>query len=390
MPRARRRLRRASVLVQVTVSATVLLGMTAVAVDLGMLSTARTELQAATDAAALAGANRLLDNSRLKSAVALDTVFAAVRETTSQFAAQNKVFGQGLLVDLNSGNAADGDIVLGHAARLTDRNTPLNLMAPSKYNAVQVTLRKTNTQNGSIALTFAQIFGLTTAELEVRATAGFQDGINGFRVTNPNENAQLMPLSLHRSAWQQLLAGGLTGTNDNYSYDPVTKTVSPGPDGIPELNLYPGSGTGQLPPGNFGTVDIGPSNNSTADISRQIRTGVSAADLAYFGGELKLGPDGTLTLNGDTGLSAAIKDDLESIKGKPRAIPLFAAVAGNGNNANYTVVGFAGIRIMNVRLTGAMKSKQVIIQPGIVVDPTATGDSENDTYFVYRPVTLFR
>src|SRR4029077_18354334 len=113
--------------------------------------------------------------------------------------------------------------------------------------------------------------------------------------------------------------------------------------------------------GNFGTVDIGNDNNSTADLSRQIRFGINESDLAYIGGALQLGPDGTLLLNGDTGISAAIKDDLESVKGQPRAICIYSTVTGNGNNAMYTIVGFVGVRIMKVKLTG--NPKYVTIQP---------------------------
>jgi hypothetical protein len=146
-----------------------------------------------------------------------------------------------------------------------------------------------------------------------------------------------------------------------------------------------------LPPGNFGTVDIGNPNNSTADLSRQIRYGVNADDLAYFGGELKLGADGTLQLTGDTGLSAAIKDDLTSIIGQPRAIPLFSTVAGPGNNSVFTIVGFAGIRILDVKLTGSMSSKKVIIQPAFIVDDAVlTGPGSGSSYFVYQPVHLVR
>ena len=138
-------------------------------------------------------------------------------------------------------------------------------------------------------------------------------------------------------------------------------------------------------------VDIGNPNNSTSDLARQIRNGISKEDLAWFGGTLKLGADGTLLLNGDTGLSASIKDDLTSIIGQPRAIPLFNRVAGNGNNAMYTVVGFAGIRIVHVKLTGSQNSKQVIIQPAYVVDDAAISTTgTGPSYFVYQPVRLSR
>jgi hypothetical protein len=190
-------------------------------------------------------------------------------------------------------------------------------------------------------------------------------------------------------SWNDLLAGAVS-TGDNYEYD-ESSGVSSGSDNILELNLYPGAGVSQLPPGNFGTVDIGSSNNSTAVLSRQIRYGVTEADLAFHGGELSLGSSGSFQLNGDTGLSAAIKSDLEAIIGEPRTILLFNTVTGNGNNSMYTIVGFAGIRVLNVKLTGSMSSKEVIIQPAYVVDDSAmTGPGSGSSYFVMKPVFLSR
>lgn len=228
--------------------------------------------------------------------------------------------------------------------------------------------------------------------MSARAYAGVQDGrVAGYKVTSKTGNAQLLPLALHVDVWNQLMAGTFS-TGDSYAYNAQSKTVSSGSDGVRELDIYPGSGTNQLPPGNFGTVDIGNPNNSTSDISRQIRQGVSAGDLAYFGGELKFDGSGYLYLEGDTGLSAAIKDDLSSIIGQPRAIPLFDRVSGNGNNAVYRVVQFAGIRVLAVTLTGSMKSKKVIIQPAVVVDDAATIETTDtpSKYFIYEPPQLIR
>ena len=91
-------------------------------------------------------------------------------------------------------------------------------------------------------------------------------------------------------------------------------------------------------PGNRGTVDIGSSNNSTNDIARQILYGISASDLAYHGGKLEFNSCGYLILNGDTGISAGVKDELAEIKGQPRCIPVFSQVNGPGNNADYKIV----------------------------------------------------
>ena len=91
-------------------------------------------------------------------------------------------------------------------------------------------------------------------------------------------------------------------------------------------------------------------------------------------------------------MRCSVKDDLAAIIGLPRAIPLYDQVTGNGNNAMFRIVGFAGIQIMEVKLTGPMNSKRVIIQPAFVVDPTAITGPGGPTFgdFVYEPVTLVR
>ena len=74
---------------------------------------------------------------------------------------------------------------------------------------------------------------------------------------------------------------------------------------------------------------------------------------------------------------AGIKDELNAIKGEPRAIPLFTQVSGPGNNAVYTIVRFVGIRIMHVQLTGKPSTKHVYIQPAPFSDfSVIPGDTE--------------
>ena len=368
---------------------TFIFGFAALSVDMGYIYSARAEMQAAADAAALAGTGTLLTDERLKGTYELETVFNSARGAAENYTAANHVLGQSLAIDWNSNNAPDGGIVVGYLADPTDRTSPLNFTNPFQFNTVQIRLRCDDTENNPITLGFANIFGISSADLFATATATAEDGIVGFEIPPSGNNPQVLPFALHETAWANLLSQGVAEDNDNYAYDSDTGTVSEGSDWLPELNLYPGAGTGQLPPGNFGTVDIGSNNNSTADISRQILYGISAEDLAYFGGELRLGPDGTLSLNGDTGLSAAVKDELEAIKGEPRAIPIFSQVTGPGNNSQYTITGFVGIRIVYVKLTGAMKKKCVVIQPAVLVDEGAIADSGN-SYFVYRPITLCR
>ncbi len=122
--------------------------------------------------------------------------------------------------------------------------------------------------------------------------------ISGWHTPASGGNIQLLPYALDVDTWNAMLCGS---GGDTYKWTESTGAVTTGNDGKREMNLFP-QGTGS--PGNRGTVDIGSSNNSTADIARQIVYGISPADLAYHGGEVKFNSCGYVNLNGDTGISA--------------------------------------------------------------------------------------
>jgi hypothetical protein len=279
------------------------------------------------------------------------------------------------------------DVTVGYIANPTDPTSPFTAIGAGVPNAVQVRVRRTADQNGEVPLFFAPVLGIDRVSTEADATAVLINSIGGFRTPSDGSNLDLLPFALDEDTWNNLVNNGV-GT-DNWRYNSSDKSVSQVCDGIKEVNLYP-QGTGA--PGNRGTVDIGGCNNSTADIVRQIRYGVSPEDMAHFpDSKLEFNAEGKLYLNGDTGISAGVKDDLASIIGKPRVIPIFRCVQGPGNNAMYTIVQFAGIRIMEVKLTGSMSSKRLTIQPcNIVAKGGVPSTSTSTSNFVYSPVWLAR
>ena len=206
---------------------------------------------------------------------------------------------------------------------------------------------------------------------------------------SPNSNltrCPILPIAYDEVSWNSLMAAtNLNGTGgDSYSYS--NGVVGAGSDGVFEFDLYP-YGNQSLTPGNRGTVKIGVSNNSTATLSDQIRYGVSKEQLAAMGGSIECSTDDPLTLGGNPGLSAAIKDDLTAIIGEPRAIPIFTTVSGPGNNAQYTIVRFVGIRILFVQLTGG--NKRVIAQPAVLISETVIGgDASSSSSYVYTKPKL--
>ncbi|MBP7934344.1 MAG: hypothetical protein KA354_06815 [Phycisphaerae bacterium] len=375
--------RRGTAVVLTAISMTVLVGFAALAVDMGILYNVKAELQRTADSAAMAAAWQLLDPERLMGLPDMSEEINAAISEASAYAGRNKVAGE-------APSLRTADVVVGYISNPNNLAEEITTGDPSTYNSVQVIVRRDSLQNGAIPLLFGRIFGLTSADVTAKATAVFKDGVIGFRTTSPADTVDMLPFALHIDSWNSLIhpAGAIL---DNYSYDKAAQTATATSDGIPEFNLYPGAGADQLPPGNFGTVDLGAPTNATTAIARQIVYGLNETDLAYFGGAIKLGADGTLLLNGDTGLSAGFSDELAAIVGKQRIIPIFSRVDGYGENAMFTIVGFGGIRILNVKLTGAMNKKQVVIQPEYFVEDGAIATTGSGTsYFVYQPVRLVR
>jgi len=370
--------RSGSILVITLLMMVAMLIIVAMAVDLGYVQVAATEMQRSADAAAEAAAWNLL-NAQSPGRTVSQSTLDAVRSTAGQYAGLNRVAqaAPGLALE----DAVIGSLVYPYS------HTSLTFGDLSRYNAVSVHVRRTASQNGEIGLFFARVMRINSCPLEVQATAAFCNNVIGFRFPSTGQNLGFMPFALDKETWDALIAGGGT---DEYRFDSATGGVVSGTDQIKEANLYP-QGTGS--PGNRGTVNIGASNNSTAHISSQIRNGLTEADLAFHGGELKLDANGHLFLGGDPGISAGVKDDLASIIGQTRIVPLFDQVTGNGNNAVYRIVGFAGVRILSVKLTGSMSQKKVMLQPAPVVMDSGAIPSTSGTptsTFVYSRAILVK
>jgi len=364
----------------------VLVGFVALAVDLGYLAVARTELQRTADSAAMAAAWELIDEAQLSGDDSLEGAMSAARDQAALLAAANRVCTKSPFLAANAANSPTGDVVIGTLWNLADRSEPISFANPADYNVVQVRVRRTSGMNGQIPAFFASIWGIEGYSAQAEATAGLLKNIAGFRAPAQGGNLGILPYALDVDTWNALLA---QQTTDQWTWNADTKTITAGADGIYECNLFP-QGTGS--PGNRGTIDIGSNNNSTSDIARQIVDGISPEDLEYHNGRLELDENGELLLNGDTGISAGVKDELTSIKGEPRIIPIFSSVVSPGNNAQYTIVKFVGVRILDVKLTGSAKSKRVIIQPanvltkGVIAGPP----QEITSHFVYSYPILIR
>jgi Flp pilus assembly protein TadG len=341
----------------------------AVTLDFGHIHVAETELRRSADASAMAACWEMYD--RQAAGANTSVVQDQATQAANELAITNTV-GQ------ESAQFGAGDVEFGHygASGWSDSGSSSN------YNAVRVTLRQQSGANGELPLFFGALTGRQTQSLHTTATAAMFQSISGFNQPSSSSTVNILPLALDLPSWLAAVAGS---TSDDYKI--VNGTVQSGSDGIFEANLYP-KGTGA--PGNRGTVDIGGANNSTADLSRQILQGISVQDFIDLGKPLEFDANGELELNGDTGISAGIKDELASLIGETRIIPIYTTVSGNGNNAMFKIVRFEGVRILAVQLTGQKTDKGVIIQPAKVLARGAKVDftGTHTTSHLVTPVML--
>lgn len=347
----------------------VLVGFVALAVDTAVVAVARAELRTVSDAAALAGAQKLADDYRLQGITDLTSEIGAANSSAATIGQANFVLGEAPRIVQDTANAGSGDVLVGY---LDPTNTGSTLDTSNaskiKFNSVQVTAQRSTDHVGLVPTYFAQLLGFGGTQVAVQSTAtAWVYSISGFKGDGTN-NAHLLPIVLDVDTYNAMIGGT---TQDQYSWDPATQTVTSGQDGVTESVLYPvRSGS----PGNWGTIKVGVSNNSTSTLSSQIQYGITPAQLATF-------PNSTIALDttqnppsiifsGNPGISAGIKSALESIIGDPVIIPIYDINGGNGNNAWYRVVKFAPARILDVNFQG--NPKYVIIQPALVRDPLAT------------------
>lgn len=122
--------RSGGVAIILALSLLVLLGFAALTIDLGYARMVQAQLQAAADAAAMGGAQRLSTDA---------AGLIAARSTAVSIGAANEANGHPVALDANPINGADGDVVLGIWDATAGTFTPS--MNPELVNAVQVTAR---------------------------------------------------------------------------------------------------------------------------------------------------------------------------------------------------------------------------------------------------------
>jgi hypothetical protein len=371
--------RRGTVVLMALFMMVALVAMVALAIDSGYLLLVRTELQRSADAAAMAATWELLDQ-RLRN----EASQTGLNQAASHYAGLNTVAGQPPLVDLSATNSVGGDVVYGQKPNPMDRNSPLSIVPLEQANAVKVRVVRSMQLNGEARLFFARIWGKDSSAAEATGEAAFLMNFRGFRIPDSEpRTVPVLPFTLHEDAWEAAEDG--QGT-DQLIWDSDNATVHSGQDGEPEIDFFPIEGDA---PGNWGVIDIGVEYGGNPTLRRQILEGANQTDLDHHGGQLALDSTGQLQLGAKPGgRTGGLVSELQAIVGQPRIIPIYRTVSGQGTQASYTIVGFAGVRIMAINLSGGNKYVKLqpaplVIRGGIPAEP-----GEQTSQKIFSPVML--
>jgi Flp pilus assembly protein TadG len=374
--------RRGAVAVLTAILLVVLLGIVAFAVDIGWMVLAESELQNASDAAALAGAGQLMDpsvqfslplNTATNQASILSAAQTSAKTYAKNFASYNRAGGISNMVLLDT----DIEFGLTDASGNYTKYTGNSTYANSFPNTIKVTLRLDSTTggNGPLGLFFGPVLGMSTVDLTATASSTIYTGsVDNF---NSTPNAGILPMTVDVNAWNTFLATGQSSDG----------TIHLDSNGLPQMQLYPSP---SLAPGNFGMLSLDDSSNSASAIRGWIDSGLASSDLATLQGDHLLplsSHDTTLwDWKGAPGFKAS---DLNSLAvGTTYLLPLFKPVVattgssyqatdksagpatpgngGVGQNAYYQIVQFVGVKITQVD-----KSSDVYVRPTYVLDPAA-------------------
>jgi Flp pilus assembly protein TadG len=362
-------------------------GMLAFAIDIAWIVQSRSDVQSAADAAALAGAEQLMNGfvqyslpGQTQKSTILTAAETSAKTYAKNFASYNKAGGVSSLV-LN-----DADVQFG----FTDANN--NYTPAPTYtgfpNTVKVTMRLDSSANGALKLFFAPIFGQTSSNVQASAAATiYTANIISFQST-PGTSTGVLPMTLDVNAWNAYIQSGVSSDGTTHS----------GANGAPQMQVYPSP---NLAPGNFGMLSLNDSSNVASDISTWITSGMSSSDITALQSANLLplaSPNpGLWDWKGAPGFKASDVNSLtvnqtylmavfEPVVGAPGSTyeaapgtvyqatdksvgPADVGAGGVGQNAYYNIVKFVGVQVTTVD-----KSKDAYVQPAAVLVPTALYD----------------
>jgi hypothetical protein len=346
------------------------------------VSTAHAELSRAADAAALAAAQRLVDDGQLCGRYDTLEVRNAAGQAACRLASFNLTAGEPTELQLHADSATGPDVRVGRLVRgsgLADQHLDDTAEWP---DTVQVIARRTSECNHPLGMLLGRLFGVSSAEVVAYSQATLDDQVIGFapvgQVTIPVVPVAIMARDgrgPRHATWDEAIVQR-TGS-DLFGLDERTGAVVRRGDGIPEIELVGDGSSSDGAGSNVAVLELG-NGRSVAAIARQLAGGLGSSDLEQFGRSLRIDGRDPLTPCGSPQVSPRLLQAFHDLRGKPRVWLLYEGASQPTSDAKVRVrvVGFVGARVMDVRLCEDGRLA-VRVQPCFVITRSAIAQPGN-------------
>lgn len=336
------------------------------------LVNARQQLLASAEAAALAAAGALVDDSLLLPDFDPAELTEQARRSAETSAAGNLGNWTGALaaspvaVDVRFGRVVVSSLT-GHVETLETEESP---------NAVIVHAYRDRDHANPVAMLLPAFTGRSATDVTATAEASITNLVAAIRPF-PNVAAPVWPLAVREQpldgvpleAWVPQIEQ--RAGEDRLSWDAESRSLLDQPDGLPEIRVVT---RWNDKPGNIVQVMVSDVDDET--MSRQYRNGWTGEDLASYGGEFPTA-DINVELSSSRDVSELSIADLEPLIGQPRLLLLYAGDADDKDTGNVTATRMVAARLMAVEHHGT--HLELILQPAVVATRMAVLDE--DAYF---------
>ncbi|ODA28559.1 hypothetical protein A6X21_12725 [Planctopirus hydrillae] len=357
----------------------------ALVVDVGLICMTNAQLQQAADASAISAAHSLVHSMQ---PTKLATDFNKATSTAHRITVLHPGAAQGEKLRLAN---QDLEFLNAHYDRRSSQYVTAPVSSQQSFaNAVRVSIRRDESVNSRLSLSFSHLMGLESTSLRRDATAAF------FPATEIGEGAEILPIAVDATVWTTMrlgnhltnqivpydiadfvenislldalamtlgkrildpvgvpfdLAGNPLLIMDRQSWNSSKETVTSGSDGVWEglflphqlertltkIPLVTGLTGIKYVPGNMVVIDLGKQASSSklvmnlARLERQLVTGLDIHDVAgvnAFNGTTGETIKTPFSVPGQYYLPKELKEELTQSIGKPKILFLYATIPG--------------------------------------------------------------
>ena len=334
------------------------------------LDAASLEVTTCIETAVLAAGQELAADELLKEKPNYQTLMERAEKAANQAIILNTVAGQRIGIPLTK----DKNLIFGKSVPIADTDEKRFLQTDHQPMSIQLKAQQTSRLNNPVADLMSEVTGTYQEKVRGQIEASIDNHIIGIR---PFENVSIpaFPLAIlkndpsgkHTETWE--LQINQKKGKDEYRFNPETKMVSRGSDGIPEIQLTGKPRRGNISDANLQLLDFGSLHNSES-VERQILSGLTRQDLKDYHGELLFNA-GPIQVNCSPEIEDNEQDAFQKMTGQCRICFLYDKVESTSRSHTGIVdcTNMVAGRIMSIKRL-ENQTCEIILQPGVMTTRT--------------------